>query len=114
MARRLPSIMCCNVSVEMWRMLSITLDTAPGEGGEAPVIKRPKSSEQQPLTQARHNQQHSSTSTCLSTVHHFLILRVYPSAPHLECSLNQSSWEMESWTEARWVVGRGLEDDDGS
>ena len=63
-------------------MLSITLDTAPGEGGEAPVIKRPKSSEQQPLTQARHNQQHSSTSTCLSTVHHFLILRVYPSAPH--------------------------------
>ena len=50
MARRLPSIMCCNVSVEMWRMLSITLDTAPGEGGEAPVIKRPKSSEQQPAT----------------------------------------------------------------
>ena len=54
---------------------------------QATVIKRPKSSEQQPSGQARHNQQHSSTSTCSSTVHHFLMLSVYPSGPHLQCSL---------------------------
>ena len=100
-------------------MLSITLDTAPGEGGEAPVIKRPKSSEQQPATNpgqaqpAAFQHQHLLIN-CTSFSYFAGVPKCPPFRIQAECSLTQSSWEMESWTEARWVVGRGLEDDDGS